>query len=132
MRPVPRRAWHLLLLPTQVPLRIPTVDTFPGMAVLHGIDETGNACPSMHVAAAVFTVVRVRDVLRLVRAPAALRLLNVAWCVAIVYSTLAIKQHVVLDVVGGTALGLAFALMSLRWRPGIVGDSALAPALRTG
>jgi membrane-associated phospholipid phosphatase len=42
--------------------------------------------------------------------------LNVAWFAAIAWSTLAVKQHVVLDVVAGALLGLAFALPSLRWR----------------
>jgi membrane-associated phospholipid phosphatase len=118
--------------PTQVPAPLPTADGFPGMALLHSVDETGNACPSLHVAAAVFTVVRVQDVLRSIRAPRSLRLLNLAWCLAIVYSTLAIRQHVVLDVVGGGVLGLPFALMSLRWRPVVAREAALAPALRTG
>jgi membrane-associated phospholipid phosphatase len=118
--------------PTQVPAPIPTVDTFPGMAVLHSVDETGNACPSMHVAAAIFTVVRVQEALRSIRAPLALRLLNAAWCSAIVYSTLATRQHVVLDVVGGAALGLVFVLMSLRWRPLVGRQPALARTLRTG
>jgi len=32
-------------------------------------------------------------------------LLNVAWCLGIVYSTLATKQHVLLDVIPGALLG---------------------------
>jgi membrane-associated phospholipid phosphatase len=105
--------------PTQVPSPLLRATSFPGFSMLHRVDETSNACPSMHVAVAIFTVVRVGDVLRSMRAPAALRVLNVVWFMAIAYSTLAIKQHVVLDVAAGALLGTAFALMSLRWRPGI-------------
>jgi membrane-associated phospholipid phosphatase len=47
-----------------------------------------------------------------------LRLLNAAWFFVIVYSTLAIKQHVALDVAAGALLGSIFVLASLRWRPG--------------
>jgi membrane-associated phospholipid phosphatase len=36
------------------------------------------------------------------------------WGVAIVYSTMATKQHVSLDVLAGMLLGIAFALSS-RW-----------------
>ena len=39
---------------------------------------------------------------------------NMLWCGAIVYSTLATKQHVVLDVVGGLALGAAAGWASAR------------------
>jgi len=33
------------------------------------LDKTGNACPSMHMAVAIFTLGRVDDVLRLTRSP---------------------------------------------------------------
>jgi membrane-associated phospholipid phosphatase len=72
----------------------------------------------MHVAVAIFTAIRVEHVLREARTPALWRVLNWAWFVAIAYSTLAVKQHVVLDVAAGALLGMAFALPSLRWRPG--------------
>jgi membrane-associated phospholipid phosphatase len=84
---------------------------------LQQVDESGNACPSMHVAFAVFTGVRVDDVLRYVRSPRFMRLLNVGCCVLICYSTLAVKQHVVLDVAAGAVLGALFAVLSrLDWR----------------
>ncbi|MEJ0005266.1 MAG: hypothetical protein WDM77_02460 [Steroidobacteraceae bacterium] len=47
--------------------------------MLHRVDQTGNACPSMHVAVAIFTAVRIDEVLRATRAPLQLRMLNVAW-----------------------------------------------------
>jgi len=103
--------------PTQVPS--PTLDatSFPGFAVLHRVDAASNACPSMHVAVAMFTVVRVDEVLHSTRSPLLLRLLNAAWFAVIAYSTLAIKQHVALDAAAGALLGLIFVLPSLRWRP---------------
>ena len=104
--------------PTAVPSFNRDVDHVPGFQMLQGIDAAGNACPSMHVAIAMFTVIWVEHLLRNARAPAGLRFANVAWFLAIAWSTLAIRQHVVLDVVAGALLGLAFALPSLRWRPG--------------
>jgi membrane-associated phospholipid phosphatase len=39
---------------------------------------------------------------------------NTVWLLLIVYSTLAIKQHVLLDALAGAALGAAFGWASLR------------------
>ena len=107
-------------LPTTVPPRWwGDVDPqrHPAFALLQGIDAAGNACPSMHVATAVFTAVRLHHLLRQLATPAALRVASLGWCALIVYSTLAIKQHVVLDVLVGALLGLTVALVSLRsWR----------------
>ncbi len=103
--------------PTQVPTPLPEATRFPGFAALRRVDASSNACPSMHVAVAIFTVTRVADVLRAMRAPMRMQVLNAAWFMVIVYSTLATKQHVVLDVAAGALLGAVFALMSLRWRP---------------
>jgi membrane-associated phospholipid phosphatase len=104
--------------PTQIPPMAIDGTGYPGFAMLQGVDAAGNACPSMHVAVAIFTAIRVEHVLREARTPALWRALNWAWFVAIAYSTLAVKQHVVLDVAAGALLGMAFALPSLRWRPG--------------
>lgn len=103
--------------PTQVPPIVPYLPGFPGFALLHGVDAPQNACPSMHVAAAMFTAVHIGDVLRRARTPLFLRIFNWLWFLAIAYSTLSVKQHVVLDVLAGALLGLAFALPSMRWRP---------------
>jgi membrane-associated phospholipid phosphatase len=112
--------------PTQLPSTVLAVTSFPGFAMLHRIDQTSNACPSMHVAVAIFTAVRIEEVLRSIRAPLPLRALNAAWFVLIAYSTLAIKQHVALDVAAGALLGLIFALMSLRWRPRLHPETSFA------
>ncbi|RYF63828.1 MAG: phosphatase PAP2 family protein, partial [Comamonadaceae bacterium] len=103
--------------PTAVPAAALDVSAYAGFAMLQGVDAAGNACPSMHVAVAIFTAVRLDDVLRQARTPQVFRVLNALWFLAIAWSTLAIKQHVVLDALAGAALGMAFALPSLRWRP---------------
>ena len=52
------------LWPTQIPV-MPTEPTdFPGFAILQGVDAAGNACPSMHVAIAIFTAIWVEHILR--------------------------------------------------------------------
>ena len=102
--------------PTAVPAITLDVSGHPGFKMLQGVDASGNACPSMHVAIAMFTVIWIEHLLRGARAPLALRLFNVAWFLAITWSTLAIKQHVVIDVLAGGLLGLVFAIPSLRWR----------------
>ncbi|MBC8057982.1 MAG: phosphatase PAP2 family protein [Rhizobiales bacterium] len=101
--------------PTAVPPLAFEVSGYPGFKMLQGVDAAGNACPSMHVAFATFTVVWTGHVLRSTGVPLGLRAVNLVWFLAIVWSTLAIKQHVVLDVIAGALLGLVFALLSLRW-----------------
>jgi len=103
--------------PTAVPPLALDRSGFPGFALLEGVDASGNACPSMHVAASVFTAVRLHAVLREIGAPAIWRGLNLVWVLLIAWSTMAVRQHVALDVLGGVVLGLAFAWPSLRWRP---------------
>jgi membrane-associated phospholipid phosphatase len=88
-----------------------------GIAMLQGVDAAGNACPSLHVATATFTAIRVQHLLRATGARVWWFGANWLWLLMIVYSTLAIKQHVVLDVLAGTLLALLFALPSLRWLP---------------
>jgi len=106
------------LWPTAVPPLGFDVSGHPGFAMLQGVDASGNACPSLHVATAIFTAVRVAHLLRALATPWSLQVLNLVWFAAIAYSTLATKQHVVLDAVAGAALGMVFAMASLRWRPG--------------
>ena len=89
----------------------------PAFAMLQGVDAAGNACPSLHVATALFSAIWIDRLFRDVTAPTVLRALNACWLILIVYSTLAIKQHVVLDVLAGAMLGSLFAVASLRWRP---------------
>ena len=105
--------------PTAVPAPAlaPDLGGQPAFALLRGIDAAGNACPSLHVATAMFSAICLHDLLRRIDAPAGLRWANALWFVAIAYSTLAVKQHVAVDVLAGALLGVAFALPSLRRRP---------------
>ena len=107
------------LWPTAVPPMTVDVDLtrHPAFAVLQGVDAAGHACPSLHVATAVFSAFWIERLLRDMRAPTAWRWLSLAWVLLIVWSTLATKQHVVLDALAGGALGTAFAVVSLRRRP---------------
>jgi len=103
------------LFPTAVP--IPDIDwaLYPEMAIIKNVDAGGNACPSLHVAAAVFTAFWLDRVLRTVSAPWLLRGLNGLFCLAILWSTVATRQHVVIDVLAGIVVGVAFAVLSLRY-----------------
>jgi membrane-associated phospholipid phosphatase len=103
--------------PTTVPPPAIDLGAHPAFAMLQGVDAAGNACPSLHVATAAFSAIWIDRLLGRIGTPAWLRWANGAWFVAIAYSTLAIKQHVVLDVAAGLLLGVAFAVVSLRFSP---------------
>lgn len=104
-----------LAWPTAVPPHCSEHADHPWLAILQGVDATGNACPSLHVATAMFTAIWVGYLFRRINVPRGLRLLNAAWFVAIAYSTLATKQHVAIDMLSGAVLGGGFALAALRW-----------------
>lgn len=114
--------------PSAVPPLGVDVSGFAGFQMLQGVDAAGNACPSMHVAVAIFTAVWIGHVLRQAGAPRWLQAINVGWFLLIAWSTLAIKQHVVLDAVAGALLGVLFVLPSLHWRPAT--RPGAAPELR--
>ena len=103
-----------LLMPTVVPL--PAIDwaLHPTMAFLKNVDAAGNACPSLHVATAVFSGFWLDAQLCRLGSRGKLRWANGLWCLAIVYSTLATKQHVALDALAGFLLGASGAWLSLR------------------
>lgn len=105
--------------PTAVPR--PYIDwaRYPAVAFLKSADASGNACPSLHVAFSVLTCLWLHRWLRQTQAPAHATFINVIWCVAIIYSTLATKQHVALDAAAGAALGLAIAVPYLYFLPGL-------------
>ncbi|MBD5803839.1 PAP2 superfamily protein [Azoarcus sp. Aa7] len=102
------------LFPTAVPSAGIDWSAYPQLAAIKNVDAAGNACPSLHVASSVFTALWLERIARSVEAPAALRWGNALLCAAILWSTIATRQHVVLDVVAGVVVGLAFALPSLR------------------
>lgn len=105
-----------LLWPTASPQTVLDWERYPPLGGFIAADDTGNAFPSMHVAFAVFAAIWLDRLLRRVDAPAVLRIASAAWGAAIVYSTLATRQHVLVDVAGGGALGWAAASLHGRWQ----------------
>jgi membrane-associated phospholipid phosphatase len=104
------------------PTTIPTPDfnpaMYPSVSYLKTVDASGNAFPSLHVAFAVLTVFCLGKALHESGAGMALGVLNWIWCLGIIYSTMAIRQHVALDAISGAVLGglVAFAYMRLLCR----------------
>jgi membrane-associated phospholipid phosphatase len=96
--------------PTAVPN--PGIDWlhYPAFSRLKAIDASGNACPSLHVAFAIFSAVWIQRVLAQMGDRGILRGLSWCWCLGILYSTLATKQHVTVDLLAGVALGWLMAL----------------------
>jgi membrane-associated phospholipid phosphatase len=109
--------------PTTVPAADIDWAQYPDVAFLKSMDASGNACPSLHVATAVFSGIWLHLLLRRFGAPLWLLMLNWLWCTGIVYSALATRQHVAVDVLAGLALGLLAATLSLRHRldAGVIG-----------
>ena len=97
-----------LFWPTAVPLGagLSNQDS-AALQWLKEVDAAGNACPSLHVAFAVFAWLWLRRLLAEIGLPAVFKIFNALWCLAIVYSTLATKQHVLTDVIAGAFLGFA-------------------------
>jgi membrane-associated phospholipid phosphatase len=104
-----------LFWPTAVPPLDIDWSQHPGFGFLKAVDATGNACPSLHVAFAVFTAVWFERVLRQMGVGRIGRALNWLWCGSILYSTIATGQHVSLDVVAGAALGATAVAVHLHW-----------------
>lgn len=102
------------LLPTGVPPAGIDWRLYPEMAIIKDVDTGGNACPSLHVASAVFAALWLQWILRGVGAPRLVLGLNWLHCLAILWSTLATRQHVALDVAAGAAVGLLFGWLALR------------------
>ncbi|MEO7386189.1 MAG: phosphatase PAP2 family protein [Gammaproteobacteria bacterium] len=100
--------------PTAVPPSGIDASGHAGFSLLKGVDAAGNACPSLHIATGMFSAIWIDRLLHHLRTPTALRVFNGLWFAAIAYSTLAIKQHVVLDVVAGALLGIVFAALAVR------------------
>ncbi len=104
-----------LLWPTAVPALGVDWSEYPSLRFLKAADAAGNACPSLHVAFAVFSAASMARSLRQLGAGAVARSVNALWCLGIVYSTIATGQHVFVDVVAGAALGGVVAAIHARW-----------------
>ncbi|GBU14646.1 hypothetical protein AwPolaro_00240 [Polaromonas sp.] len=100
------------------PTTVPPADIdwalHPHIDFLKHMDDSGNACPSLHVATAIFSGLWLHHLLRRINGTSWVLLLNGLWCGGIIYSTLAMRQHVVLDVAAGLLLGGLAAWLSLR------------------
>ncbi len=107
--------------PTAVPYEFSTWFTDPSLSLLRSLDLAGNACPSLHVATAVFTAMTMHRLLRELEAPHWVQQASWLWCALIIYSTMAIKQHVLWDVLAGLALGLVFGWLYSRLEAWLVG-----------
>lgn len=116
--------------PTAVP--VPDIDwaQYPGMEFLKNLDAAGNACPSLHVATAVFSGIWLHHLLRRFGAPLSMLAINGVWCAGIVCSTLVIRQHVAVDVIAGLVLGMPAGWLSLRWclQAGVTGKIGASSA----
>lgn len=102
------------VFPTQVPDFPIDWSQHPSLSFLKGVDASGNACPSLHVASAVFAAYWMHHLLTAMRAPRGWIWASNLFCVAIAWSTLATLQHVALDALAGALAGWVFALLSLR------------------
>lgn len=71
------------------------------------VDGLNNACPSLHAAFAIFCGFCNHRTLEALGAPRWMRTGNWCWCAGILYATLATKQHVAVDLVGGVLFGIA-------------------------
>ncbi|MBX6419699.1 MAG: phosphoesterase [Nevskia sp.] len=98
-----------VLWPTAAP--VPDIDwaRYPSFGFLKTVDASGNACPSLHAAFAVFTAIWGECLACECGLRRGVRAVNLLWGLAIVYSTLATKQHVAVDVYAGAALGALVA-----------------------
>ncbi len=105
------------LYPTAVPDLPIDWHRYPKLAFLKTADVSGNALPSMHVAFAVFTAAWIAIELRRIGTPWWPQAVNAVWAVAIVYSTMATRQHLLIDVAGGALLGALAILSSGPGRP---------------
>lgn len=116
-----------LLWPTSVPPLGFERGRHPGFGILQGLDAAGNACPSLHVAAALFSAIWLDVLFREMRVGWGMRGANWCWGLGIVYSAMATKQHVAIDVLAGAMLGVVGAVLSVRYRAAHVRNTAGGP-----
>jgi len=126
-----------LLWPTCIPPVEVDQLRHPGFVPLLWVDQTRNVCPSLHAAFAVFAAMFTHRLASQFGHPRLIRWVNWCWCLGILYSTLATKQHVAIDIYAGTALGVAWGWGYLRYFPsrgrelstGSSGDAMLGPGV---
>lgn len=104
-----------MIWPTTTPAFQIDWSQHPSSAFLKDLDGNGNACPSLHVAFSIFSAVWLQRLLRQMRANQWIQIANWIWCAAILYSTIATRQHVVLNVIAGAVLGYVVVAANLSW-----------------
>jgi membrane-associated phospholipid phosphatase len=100
--------------PTSIPPAGIDWTLYPEMAIIKDVDASGNACPSLHVASAVFAAIWLDRLALAVSAPVVLRWAIWLHCLAILWSTVATRQHVAIDVLAGAVFGAVFGILALR------------------
>jgi hypothetical protein len=103
-----------ILWPTASPRPADTASANALYRALIRVDLDLNAFPSLHAAFTVYSALGCRSLFRRMRAPPAALALVWAWMAGILAATLLTKQHTILDVVAGVALGSAFHALYLR------------------
>lgn len=103
-----------VIFPTTIPDIAVDWARYPEFIFLKSVDASGNAFPSMHVASAFFSFFWLMQLLKQMNASKLFLCINGVWCLGIIYSTMAIKQHVFLDALGGVLLGGFFAYVTIR------------------
>ncbi|MEO8718523.1 MAG: phosphatase PAP2 family protein [Burkholderiales bacterium] len=103
-----------MLLPTRTPDFAIDYASHPSIEFLKRVDVTGNACPSLHAAFCVFAAVVLHAQLASIGAARWLRACSILIGAGILYSTIATRQHVALDALGGMLLGGIASLAYLR------------------
>jgi peptidoglycan-N-acetylglucosamine deacetylase len=101
-----------MLWPTAAPAADIDWSLYPSFRFLKSADASGNACPSLHAAFAVFTAVWFARLLPSLGAGRLLQGFNLVWAFLIIYSTVATKQHVALDALWGCVLGAWVACLN--------------------
>lgn len=108
------------LFPTSIPPFPIDLNAYPEFAIIKGLDASSNAFPSLHVATAVFSAFWLNRLFGQINAPRTLQWLSALQCSVIIWSTIATRQHVVLDAIGGVVVGTVFAALSFRQTRGVV------------
>ncbi|CAA6677535.1 MULTISPECIES: phosphatase PAP2 family protein [unclassified Lentimonas] len=93
-------------LPTAVPNWEIDWSAYPTLQFLKESDAAGNACPSLHVAFALYAGLWIGRLFSFLKIRGVWHLLNWLWCLSIVISTMTTKQHVFADVLCGGLLGV--------------------------
>ncbi len=104
-----------LCVPTEAPRPSDLTDAPRLYLLTIQLDEPTNACPSLHASVTSLCTVFAFLLLSRLRRYWLCRTGIFLWAGGILWSTLATRQHVFLDIVAGTTLGIVVALVALRW-----------------